>query len=141
MLDYITVEENIEKAKLNLTKALNSENLIEETYAGEEQLTRLYFEVTHNPIYDEDNTIIGVAVMAKDITVGKRAEEKLQTSETLYRRLFESAKDGILILDALSGEIVDANSFLTEMLGYSHEELIGKELWEIGVFKNIADTK
>ena len=141
MLDYMTVEEDREKAKLNLTKALNSENLIEESFSGEQELTRLYFEVTHNPIYNDDNTIIGVAVMAKDITVGKRAEEKLQTSETLYRRLFESAKDGILILDALSGQIVDANPFLTEMLGYSREELIGKELWEIGVFKNIAESK
>ena len=141
ILDYITVEEDRNKTELNLTKALNSENLIEESFSGDEQLTRLYFEVTHNPIYDDNNTIIGVAVMSKDITVGKRAEEKLQTSETLYRQLFESAKDGILILDAVSGQIVDANPFLTEMLGYFREELIGKELWEIGVFKNITASK
>ncbi len=70
-----------------------------------------------------------------------QAEEKLQNSETRYRRLFETAKDGILILDADSGQIVDVNPFLIEMLGYSHEELLGKELWEIGIFKNIAASK
>ncbi len=69
------------------------------------------------------------------------AEEELQFSETRYRRLFESAKDGILILDADTGKIVDMNPFLIEMLGYSHEELLGKELWEIGNFKNIDTSK
>lgn len=141
MLGYMTVEEDREKAKLNLTKALNGESLIEEAFSGEEQLTRLYFEVTHNPIYDDENKIIGVAVMAKNITVARKVEEKLKTSEKSYRRLFESAKDGILILDAISGKILDVNPFITEMLGYSYRELLGKELWEIGAFNNIAASK
>ncbi len=71
----------------------------------------------------------------------KHAEESLLNSEKRYRHLFEFAKDGILILDAESGKIVDANPFLKEMLGYSHEELLDKELWEIGTFKNIAESK
>lgn len=49
-----------------------------------------------------------------------------------YRRLFETACDGILILDFDSGRIRDVNPYLIEMLGYSKEELIGMELWEIG---------
>lgn len=69
------------------------------------------------------------------------SEEKLQISELRYRRLFETAQDGILILDADTGQIVDANPFLKELLGYSHGELLGKELWEIGVFKDIVDSK
>jgi len=67
----------------------------------------------------------------------KQAEEALIASELRYRRLFESAKDGILILDAEAGKIIDANPFLLEILDYSREEVIGKELWEIGSFKNI----
>ena len=82
-----------------------------------------------------------VANMSDDITSRKRDEEMLGDSETRYRRLFESAKDGILIIDAGSGKIVDVNPFLTQMLGYSHDELLGKELWKIGVFKNIAHSK
>lgn len=138
MLEYMTVEKDRKKEKINLKKALNGESLIEEAHSGEELISRLYFEVTHNPIHDNGNKIIGVAVMTKDITSAKKSELKLQTSEKSYRRLFESAKDGILILDALTGQIVDVNPFITKMLGYSYLEIVGKELWEIGVFKNIS---
>ena len=69
------------------------------------------------------------------------SEEKLQFSELRYRRLFETAQDGILILDPESGQIVDVNPFLKKLLGYSEKELLGKELWQIGVFKDIVDSK
>jgi PAS domain S-box-containing protein/putative nucleotidyltransferase with HDIG domain len=55
-----------------------------------------------------------------------------QETNLRYRRLFETAYDGILILDFEHGRIQDVNPYLIEMLGYSKEELIGKELWEIG---------
>jgi PAS domain S-box-containing protein len=71
----------------------------------------------------------------------QNGQEALQASELHYRLLFESAKDGILILDALSGQIVDVNPFLIEMLGYSKEDLMGKELWELGVFKDVLGSK
>jgi PAS domain S-box-containing protein len=71
----------------------------------------------------------------------RRAEGAQRASELRYRRLFESAKDGILILDAASGQIVDVNPFLMNMLAYSYDELMGKELWEIGVFKDIAAAR
>ncbi len=70
-----------------------------------------------------------------------QAIEELRESEARYRRLFESAKDGILILDEGSGQIVDVNPYLIEMLGYSKEELVGKKLWEIGVFKDAVASK
>ena len=63
------------------------------------------------------------------------------TSELRYRRLFEAAQDGILILDADTGKIVDVNPFLTELTGYSHQEFLDKHLWEIGPFKDIAASK
>lgn len=69
------------------------------------------------------------------------AEEKLRESESRYRRLFETAKDGILLLDAFSGQITDVNPFLIELLGYSYNEFIGKALWEIGPFKDIAASQ
>src|SRR6266850_2329654 len=62
--------------------------------------------------------------------------EELRTSEIRYRRLFEEARDGILILDASTLKITDVNPFMTELLGYTHEEFSGKELWEIGLFKD-----
>jgi PAS domain S-box-containing protein len=76
--------------------------------------------------------------MLRDITDRKKADEAIIASETRYRRLFETAKDGILILDAQSGKIVDVNPFLISLLGYTKEQFIEKEIWEIGFFKDIV---
>jgi PAS domain S-box-containing protein len=58
-------------------------------------------------------------------------QEKLRVSEIRYRRLFESARDGILILDALTRKITDVNPFMVQLLGYSRAEFLGKELWDL----------
>ena len=71
-----------------------------------------------------------------NIAEPKRTQDTLQTSEIRYRRLFESARDGILILDAATLRITDVNPFMTELLGYSRDEFLGKELWEIGLFSD-----
>jgi formate hydrogenlyase transcriptional activator len=76
-----------------------------------------------------------------DLTNQKLSEEALKISETRYRRLFETAQDGILILDAETGQISDVNPFLIKMLNYSYEDFLGKKLWEIGPFKNIETSK
>jgi PAS domain S-box-containing protein len=61
-----------------------------------------------------------------------------EVSELRYRRLFETAQDGILILDADSGKIIDANPFLLDLLDYPFESIVGCQLWEIGLFEDIA---
>jgi PAS domain S-box-containing protein len=55
--------------------------------------------------------------------------------------LFETAQDGILILNADTGQIDDVNPFLTDLLGYTREQLLGNKLWEIGPFKDTKDSK
>jgi PAS domain S-box-containing protein len=79
--------------------------------------------------------------LTQEINERKKMAEALKISETNYRRLFEAAQDGILILDAETGRITDVNPFMIEMLGYSHEELLGKKLWEIGTFRDIEASK
>jgi two-component system cell cycle sensor histidine kinase/response regulator CckA len=74
----------------------------------------------------------------RDVTERKQAEDAVTTSEVRYRRLFEAAQDGILILDADSGTVVDANPFLEELLGYSHAQLLGTAIWDLGAFKDIV---
>jgi PAS domain S-box-containing protein len=71
----------------------------------------------------------------------ENAGKALEDSEKRYRRLFESAKDGILILDADTGKVVDVNPFLVRLLGYPYDTLCGKHIWDIGVFKDIAASK
>ena len=82
-----------------------------------------------------------ITLLEKTLLEKERTTEALQYSEKRYRRLFESAKDGILILDAETGEVVDVNPFLLRLLGYSREALCGQHIWEIGVFKDIAASK
>ncbi len=65
----------------------------------------------------------------------------LQDSELRYRRLFETAQDGILILDATTGMIEDVNPYLIKMLGYSRGEFVKKKLWEVGAFRDIEASK
>jgi PAS domain S-box-containing protein/putative nucleotidyltransferase with HDIG domain len=67
-------------------------------------------------------------------------DDFVKKSEVRYRRLFETAQDGILILDGNTGIIHDANRFIVNLLGYSKEELIGKELWEIGAILDKASA-
>ena len=76
-----------------------------------------------------------------DISESKRTQEALLASEARYRRLFETAKDGIMIVEADSGEITAVNPFLVQMLGYSQEELVGRALWEVGTFSIMAANK
>jgi PAS domain S-box-containing protein len=92
-------------------------------------------------IFDYETNELSMTGVIQDITDRKLAFEKIQNAETRSHRIFESSKEGILILDAITGQITDANPFLIELLGFKYDELVGKELWEIGVFKNIAASK
>jgi PAS domain S-box-containing protein len=82
-----------------------------------------------------------ILLSIEDITERKRMEKDMTSSELRYRRLFETAQDGILIINADNGEITDSNPFLSEMLGYPKEEFLGKKLWEIGPFKDAAASR
>jgi len=64
--------------------------------------------------------------------------EALRVSELSYRRLFETAQDGILILDAETGRVNDVNPFLIKLLGFSHHEMVGKTVGELSPFKDIV---
>jgi PAS domain S-box-containing protein len=69
------------------------------------------------------------------------SEQALHVSELRYRRLFEAARDGILILESDTGRISDVNPFLIVMLGFSHGELVGTPVWELGPVKDRASNK
>ncbi|HEX3720756.1 MAG TPA: chemotaxis protein CheB [Verrucomicrobiae bacterium] len=86
---------------------------------------------------DNEAAVPDFILMAiEDVTERLESRAALKRSETRYRRLFEAALDGILIIDPISGKITDANPFMVNFLGYSRDELVGKELWQIGLVKD-----
>jgi PAS domain S-box-containing protein len=97
--------------------------------------------LTYLPMRDKEGRTTGLIRIGKDNTEHKKIEAALHASEIRYRRLFEAAKDGVLLLDAITGQITDVNPFLMEKLGYSKEEFISKKIWEIGAFKDTDLSK
>ena len=81
-----------------------------------------------------------ILLAMEDITDSRRAEAALIDSEVRYRRLFETAQDAILILDANTKKILDANPFIADLLGYSQAEFVGKELWQLGLFQDVQES-
>ena len=90
---------------------------------------------------DNRGNVMGALSSAQDITERKKAEEALKQSEERYRRLFEAARDGILILEVDTGTVVDVNPFMVEMLGFSREQFLDKKIWELGFLKDIIANK
>ena len=133
------------------TKLQNREHVRFESDFSFEEVKRLHlYQTTCSGIKTLDwsitpltngNIVIGYIEQIQDITERKHVEEALAISETRYRRLFETSKVGMLILDAETGKIMDVNPFLIELLGYSREEFIEKTIWEIGAFQDIVANK
>jgi PAS domain S-box-containing protein len=111
---------------------------VEHTFPDIGRRTMLLNARRFSPDGDDAESIL---LAIEDNTDHKRAEAAMKDSEVRYRRLFETAKDGILILDADMGKVIDANPFMTTLLGYSHDEFLGKELWEIGLFRDIKESR
>ena len=108
-----------------------------------------WFSVKIIPYRTIDDHIDGLVLTFNDITKAKKLEielkeanESLQLNrETHYRHLFDSAKDGILMLDAETGKITDVNPFLIALLGYSKKQFLEKTIWEIGFLKDLVANK
>jgi PAS domain S-box-containing protein len=82
-----------------------------------------------------------VLLLINDVTERDKSQLHRRSSEIRYRRLFEAARDGILIMDPETRTIIDANPFMSELLGCPHDELLGKELWQIGLLKDEAASR
>jgi diguanylate cyclase (GGDEF)-like protein/PAS domain S-box-containing protein len=98
-------------------------------------------ERSPNPCRSISGNDQGTGADAATMRLGDVPRGTRHNSETRYRRLFEAARDGILLLNADTGQIEDANPYLVEMLGYSHAEFLGKKLWEVGTFADIPQSK
>ncbi|MFZ4414584.1 MAG: chemotaxis protein CheB [Bacteroidales bacterium] len=107
-----------------------------------------WFMVRIMPYRTMDDRIDGLVLTFSDISNAKKMEIDLKkindtviVSETRYRRLFETSQDGVLILDAETGKILDVNPYMIDLLGYTKSQFFEKCIWEIGVLKDIIANK
>jgi two-component system, chemotaxis family, CheB/CheR fusion protein len=131
LVEYNSLVEDVQ-AVLN-TLALKEADV--QTKAGK------WYKLRIQPYRTSENVIEGAVITFADINDAKRAKDELAVSELRFRRLFETAKEGILILDAETGMITGVNPFLIDLLGYSEEQFIKKTVWELGFFKDIIANK
>ncbi|MCU0474286.1 MAG: PAS domain S-box protein [Bacteroidales bacterium] len=134
LLNCMSSYELRESAKKSIDRALRGESFSE--IQCQQELS-VFYELSWGPIFQNEN-ITGATVFIRDISERILAEKILNDSELRFRRLFEAARDGILILEAETGLVVNVNQFLVEMLGYSYDQFLGKRIWELGFFKDIV---
>jgi PAS domain S-box-containing protein len=128
----------------NGLRALLEQILSADTSSGEYQVERDFPSIGKRIMLINARKLNGeggretlILLAIEDITGRSVMANSLAASEVRFTRLFESAKDGILILDAETGSIDDANPFLLDLLGYTRPEILGKHLWDIGLFGDI----
>jgi two-component system, chemotaxis family, CheB/CheR fusion protein len=84
-------------------------------------------------ISGRDRTSHTLLLAIEDVT------ERKEAAEIQYRRLFESAKDGILVIDGGTGQVIDVNPFFLELTRYSRQEIVGQAFWEIAPFRKAEE--
>lgn len=100
-----------------------------------------WFRVRGQAIKDEDGEVFRMVGSTRNINYRKQKEELLVQSERRYRRIFEAAKDGILMLDSEDLKISDANPYILDLMGYSKDEIIDKELHGVGIMQSAEKSK
>ncbi len=142
IFDYQSVKEDQVKTKLNIDRALAGETFVEMAYSGEEARLRRYFEVTHSPVKDINNMVVGVAVFAQDITDRKRAEDAMLESEERYRRITEGLTDYLYTVRVQNGQAVSTThgAACIVVTGYTAEEFSADPyLWIHMIFEEDRD--
>jgi len=126
LLEYHSVRQDRSKAKRNIDRALNGETVIVEDYSGDKALNRRYFEIAHVPIKNTSGEIIGVTVLARDLTDIKRAAEQQKMAADEIHDLYNNAPCGYHSLDQ-NGVFVRINDTELSWLCYPRDEIIGKK--------------
>ena len=118
---YQTVDEDMQKSKENIDLALNGEQIVDISISGQSSLMQRYFEVVHNPIYDENGNVTGVSVFVRDITELREAALQLSKREKEYKLLFTEDLTGDVIA-TIDGKIILCNSKFLQIFGFNSEE-------------------
>lgn len=127
LLDCMTNPDDREKAKKNISLALKGQQITEEAFSGEDNLSKLYFEVSHNPILNDKSEVIGVAVLVKDLTHRKIIEEELRETSEYLENLINYANAPIIVWDT-NLIITRFNHAFESLTGFLASDVIGKKI-------------
>jgi putative nucleotidyltransferase with HDIG domain len=126
LLDYLTVQADRETARANLDRVLlKGETVLEESYSGDELLSRRYFDIVHSPIIDASGVVQGVMSVASDTTKHRKAEESILRSKVLLQSVIDSIPDFIYVKDFDHRYILVNRSFAKSQ-HLSPEDMIGR---------------
>jgi len=90
-----------------------------------------FWENIANPIKDAKGEVVSCLEIGRNITERRQMEKALRDSEEKLRKMFESATDGIAVID-LKGHITEVNQRAVETHGFSSkDELLGKNAFEL----------
>ncbi len=117
MLDYISIEEDRQKAKENFDRALQGEHFVQIEVYGDSALQRKYYEDTYAPIYNENGKIDGVSVLVKDISRQKHEEALMRKSQNLLASINQNIQDGIYRSTPEQG-LIYVNKAMIRLFGY-----------------------
>ncbi len=126
LLDYLTVQQDRDKARENIDRALNGETVIVEEYTEDEASIRHRFQITHSPIKNASGQIIGASVLSRDLTERRRAAREQKIASDEIQDLYNNAPCGYHSLDE-NGVFVRMNDTELSWLGYPREEIIGRK--------------
>lgn len=122
LLAYQTKEDAFQ-ARINIDRALKGERFQIEAFSGSQEHTKIYVEITHNPIITEDGEVIGVSIESKDISSRKVAEDDLASSERKFRLLADNARDMIYRYELFpERKFTYVSPSVTKITGYTPEE-------------------
>lgn len=122
LFEYQYIEEDRQKARSNLDRALAGEHVVERAYSGDHIRSRQFFEISHSPIREQDGEIIGVSVIAKNVTDLVTAKCDLEKSDARLAGIISNSAAGIIYTD-LDGHYLFTNEAFCDLTGYTKEEL------------------
>ncbi|MHC1774555.1 MAG: PAS domain S-box protein [Lentimicrobium sp.] len=139
LLDYITVDENRNIAKNNLSRTFKGEYHKGESNIGDTRIARKYFEILYNPTKDDTGEVIGASVLALDISERKHAEMALKQSEEQYRHMFTEMQEGFALHEIICDDqgkpvdyrFLDMNPAFEKLTGLKRDDTIGKTVLQI----------
>ena len=140
LTDFIPPE-NRERVRQSIAQMEISGKMVNGAYAEFLRLDGSRFEVEFSTRPFLYHGATATMLSAQDVSKRRASERGLVSSELRYRRLFEAAQDGILILDEETGEIVDVNPFMVKLLGFTREEFLNKSIWDIGPLVDVLRSK